>query len=43
MRVQRAAVIGAGAMGSGIACVLAQCGIEVLLKDIEQAFVDKGF
>ncbi|MBS1990663.1 MAG: 3-hydroxyacyl-CoA dehydrogenase [Cyanobacteria bacterium SZAS LIN-3] len=42
MRVQRAAVIGAGAMGSGIACVLAQCGIEVLLKDIEQSFVEKG-
>jgi 3-hydroxyacyl-CoA dehydrogenase len=42
MRVQRAAVIGAGAMGSGIACVLSQCGIEVLLKDVEQAFVDKG-
>lgn len=42
MRVQRAAVIGAGAMGSGIACVLAQCGIEVLLKDVEQAAVDRG-
>ncbi len=42
MRVQRAAVIGAGAMGSGIACVLSQCGIEVLLKDVEQAAVDRG-
>lgn len=42
MRVQRAAVIGAGAMGSGIACVLSQSGIEVLLKDIKQDFVDKG-
>jgi 3-hydroxyacyl-CoA dehydrogenase len=29
-------------MGSGIACVLSQCGIEVLLKDIEQSYVDKG-
>jgi len=42
MRVQRAAVIGAGAMGSGIACVLSQCGIEVLLKDVEQAAVERG-
>lgn len=42
MRVQRAAVVGAGAMGSGIACVLSQCGIEVLLKDVEQSFVEKG-
>ncbi|HNA73042.1 MAG TPA: 3-hydroxyacyl-CoA dehydrogenase family protein, partial [Candidatus Obscuribacter sp.] len=42
MRVLRAAVVGAGAMGSGIACVLSQCGIEVLLKDVEQQAVDRG-
>lgn len=42
MRVEKAAVIGAGAMGSGIACVLSQCGIEVLLKDIDQGAVDRG-
>jgi 3-hydroxyacyl-CoA dehydrogenase len=42
MKVQKAAVVGAGAMGSGIAQVLSQAGIEVLLKDIEQAYVDKG-
>jgi 3-hydroxybutyryl-CoA dehydrogenase len=42
MKVQKAAVIGAGAMGSGIAQVLSQAGIEVLLKDVEQAYVDKG-
>lgn len=42
MRVQRAAVVGAGAMGSGIACVLSQCGIEVLLKDVEQQAVERG-
>lgn len=42
MKIQRAAVIGAGAMGSGIAQVLSQAGIEVILKDIDQAFVDKG-
>lgn len=42
MNVQRAAVVGAGAMGSGIACVLSQCGMEVFLKDIDQAAVDRG-
>jgi 3-hydroxyacyl-CoA dehydrogenase len=42
MKMQRAAVIGAGAMGSGIAQVLSQAGIEVLLKDVSQDFVDKG-
>lgn len=42
MRVQRAAVVGAGAMGSGIACVLSQCGIEVFLKDVEQQAVERG-
>lgn len=29
-------------MGSGIAQVLSQAGIEVLLKDVKQEFVDKG-
>lgn len=42
MKVQRAAVIGAGAMGSGIAQVLSQSGIEVILKDVKQEFVDRG-
>jgi 3-hydroxyacyl-CoA dehydrogenase len=42
MQVQKAAVIGAGAMGSGIAQVLSQAGIKVILKDVEQSFVDRG-
>jgi len=42
MKVQRAAVVGAGAMGCGIAQVLSQAGIEVILKDIDQAYVEKG-
>jgi 3-hydroxyacyl-CoA dehydrogenase len=42
MPVEKAAVIGAGAMGSGIAMVLSQAGIQVVLKDVEQAFVDRG-
>lgn len=42
MKIQRAAVIGAGTMGAGIAQVLSQAGIEVILKDIKQEFIDKG-
>lgn len=42
MKIQRAAVIGAGAMGSGIAQVLSQAGIEVVLKDVAPEFVEKG-
>lgn len=42
MKMQRAAVVGAGAMGSGIAQVLSQAGIEVLLKDVNPEYVDRG-
>ncbi len=42
MKMQRVAVIGAGAMGSGIAQVLSQAGLEVLLKDVSKEFVDRG-
>lgn len=35
-------VIGAGAMGSGIAQVAAQAGHDVFLRDIEMKFVEKG-
>jgi len=42
MKMQRAAVIGAGAMGSGIAQVLSQSGMEVVLKDVAQEYVDRG-
>jgi 3-hydroxyacyl-CoA dehydrogenase len=40
--VKRAAVLGAGTMGGGIAMVFANAGIPVLLVDREQGFVDKG-
>lgn len=40
--VSTAAVLGAGTMGAGIAMVLANAGIPVLLVDREQALVDKG-
>jgi 3-hydroxyacyl-CoA dehydrogenase len=42
MKIQRVAVIGAGAMGSGIAQVLSQAGLEVILKDVKREFVDNG-
>ena len=35
-------VIGAGQMGSGIAQVMASHGVEVVLRDIKQEFVDRG-
>jgi 3-hydroxybutyryl-CoA dehydrogenase len=38
----RLAVIGAGLMGSGIAQVAAQAGWEVVLRDVDQAAVDRG-
>lgn len=40
--VQKAAVVGAGTMGGGIAMVLANAGIPVLLKETDQAALDRG-
>lgn len=42
MNVRRAAVVGAGTMGGEIAYVVASAGIPVVLKDVEQKFVDLG-
>ena len=42
MRVGKAGVVGAGTMGSAIAEVLAYNGIEVVLKDVDAAMVEKG-
>lgn len=42
MKFERAVVIGAGAMGSGIAQVLSQAGLEVVLKDVKDEFVERG-
>jgi 3-hydroxyacyl-CoA dehydrogenase/enoyl-CoA hydratase/3-hydroxybutyryl-CoA epimerase len=39
---ERAAVLGAGVMGGGIACLLASAGIWVRLKDLESARVGQG-
>ncbi|HTV58339.1 MAG TPA: 3-hydroxyacyl-CoA dehydrogenase NAD-binding domain-containing protein [Verrucomicrobiae bacterium] len=40
--VNRAAVVGAGTMGGGIAMVLANAGIPVLLKEADAAALDRG-
>ena len=42
MEFKRVLIIGAGQMGSGIAQVMAQSGLEVIIRDIEEKFVQKG-
>jgi 3-hydroxyacyl-CoA dehydrogenase len=41
--VNSVAIVGAGTMGGGIAMVCANAGIPVLLKDTDQAALDRGF
>jgi 3-hydroxyacyl-CoA dehydrogenase len=41
-KIERAAVIGAGTMGGGIAMAYANAGIPVLLKDVDEAAVQRG-
>jgi 3-hydroxybutyryl-CoA dehydrogenase len=40
--VQRVAVLGAGTMGNGIAHVFARAGYQVILRDVEQRFLDRA-
>lgn len=42
MEISKIGVIGAGQMGAGIAQVAAQAGYEVVLRDLEQGFLDRG-
>ena len=42
MSIERVLVVGGGQMGSGIAQVLAQTGISVVLRDINEDLVKKG-
>jgi 3-hydroxyacyl-CoA dehydrogenase len=42
MPIKSAAVVGAGTMGGGIAMVLANAGIPVLLKEADRAALDRG-
>ena len=43
MEIKIFGVIGAGQMGAGIAQVAAQTGYRVIMRDIEQRFVDGGY
>jgi len=40
--VKKVAIIGAGTMGGGIAMCFAQKGVQVVLKDIKQEYLDRG-
>jgi 3-hydroxybutyryl-CoA dehydrogenase len=42
MEIKNVCVLGAGLMGSGIAQVCAQAGMQVTMRDIEQRFIDGG-
>ncbi len=42
MSIDKVLIIGAGQMGGGIAQVMAQGGLEVMVRDIKQEFVDRG-
>lgn len=42
MEIKKILVVGSGLMGSGIAQICAQSGIEVFLEDIEQEVIDKA-
>lgn len=42
MAIKKVGVLGCGLMGSGIAQVAAQAGYEVVVREVEQSFLDKG-
>lgn len=42
MAIQRIGIVGCGLMGAGIAQCAAEAGFEVRVKEVEQAFLDKG-
>ncbi|MDX1389726.1 MAG: 3-hydroxyacyl-CoA dehydrogenase NAD-binding domain-containing protein, partial [Acidobacteriota bacterium] len=42
MEIRTIGVVGAGQMGNGIAHVAAQAGFDVVMRDVEDAFVEKG-
>jgi 3-hydroxybutyryl-CoA dehydrogenase len=41
--VETVGVVGAGTMGSGIAQVAATAGYDVVMRDVEERFLDRGF
>ena len=40
--IETVAVLGAGTMGNGIAHVFARAGYKVILRDMEQRFLDRA-
>ena len=42
MEIKAIGVLGAGSMGNGIAQVAAQAGYQVVMRDIEDRFVETG-
>src|SRR5277367_7200192 len=40
--IRTVAVLGAGTMGKGVAHVFARAGYNVILRDVEQRFLDRG-
>ncbi len=43
MAVKKIGVLGFGQMGSGISQISAQAGFEVIVREVDQKFLDKGF
>src|ERR1700692_3840377 len=43
MEIRKVGVLGCGLMGSGIAQVCATAGFDVMVLEVEQKFLDKGF
>ncbi len=41
-RIAKVGILGAGMMGAGIACACAMRGVEVVLKDVDQAAAERG-
>ncbi|MFH1487348.1 MAG: 3-hydroxyacyl-CoA dehydrogenase family protein [Pseudomonadota bacterium] len=42
MKVEKLGIVGAGTMGNGIAQLAAQIGCDVIMRDIEESFVERG-
>jgi len=42
MSIKKLGIVGAGQMGNGIAHVAAACGLDVIMHDVKQEFVDRG-
>jgi len=43
MQIQKVGVLGCGLMGSGIAQVAAMAGFDVIVLEVDQKYIDKGF